>query len=97
MPPSLNSALSYSLRAAADQHVRSVKTLAGARRCAPVTLTQAFRKSVTHKATLSQFLSALVILSAHQLRTSGFSWKVVGPCLGFTRPTLHNRPKKWSG
>lgn len=97
LSPALRSALSYCLRAAADRPVRSVKTLAAARGRAPVTLSQAFRKSVAGDATLSQFLSALVILRAHQLRTSGLSWEAVGQRLGFTRPTLYRKSKKWPG
>lgn len=97
LSPALRSALSYSIRAAADRPVRSVKTLAEALGRAPVTLSQAFRKSVAGDATLSQFLSALVILRAHQLRTSGLSWEVVGERLRFTRPTLHRKSKQWPG
>ena len=97
LTPALGSALAHSLRAAADRPLRNVKELADVLRRSPVTLSQAFRTSVTGEATLAQFLGALVILRAHQLRTSGLSWEVVGQRLGFTRPTLHLRSKKWPG
>lgn len=97
LPPALRSALAHGLRSATDRPVRSVKALADALRRSPVTLSQAFRTSVTGEATLSQFLNALVILRAHQLRTSGLSWEVVSQRLGFTRPTLHRKSKKWPG
>lgn len=97
LSPALRSALAYGLRAAADEPVRSVKALGDTLRRSPVTLSQAFRASITGETTLSQFLGALVILRAHQLRTSGLSWEVAGRRLGFTRPTLHRKSKKWPG
>ncbi|WP_419940996.1 hypothetical protein [Candidatus Palauibacter sp.] len=77
--------------------MRNVKELAVVFRRSPVTLSQAFRTSVTGEATLSRFLGALVILRAHQLRTSGLSWEITSQRLGFTRPTLHLKSKKWPG
>ncbi len=97
LPPALRSALAHSLRAATDRPVRNVKELAEVLRRSPVTLSQSFRKNTDSEATLSGFLGALVILRAHQLRSSGLSWKVAGPRLGFTRPTLHAKSKKWPG
>ncbi|WP_419941013.1 hypothetical protein [Candidatus Palauibacter sp.] len=95
LPPALRSALAYSLRTATDRPVRNVTELADVLRRSPVTLSQEFRSSAAGNATLSQFLGALVILRAHQLRTSGLSWEVVSQRLGFTRPTLHHKSKKW--
>ncbi|WP_419856746.1 hypothetical protein [Candidatus Palauibacter irciniicola] len=97
LPPVLRSALPHSLRAATDRPVRSVKELADAVRRSPVTLSQAFRTSVAGESTLSRFLGALVILRAHQLRTSGLSWERVGEPLGFTRQTIHQKSKRWPG
>ena len=97
LPLTLRSALAYSLRASADRPVRNVKALAAALSRSPVTLSQAFRTSVTDETTLSQFLGALVILRAHQLRTSGLSWEAVSRRLGFTRQTLHLKARKWPG
>lgn len=97
LPPALRSALAHSVRAATDRPARNVKELADVLRRSPVTLSQAFRTSVTGEATLGQFLGALVILKAHQLRASGLSWEVVSWRLGFTRPTLHHKSKKWPG
>ena len=97
LPPALRTALAHSLRAATDRPVRTVKELAAAVRCSPVTLSQAFRASAARDVTLSQFLRALVLLRAHQLRTSGVSWETVSRRLGFTRPTLHRKARKWPG
>lgn len=97
LPSAVRTALAYGLRAATDRPVRSVQALADALRRSPVTLSQAFRTSVTREATLSRFLGALVILRAHQLRTSGLSWKLVSEQLGFPRQTLHEKSKKWPG
>ena len=98
LSPALRSALAHSLRAATDRPVRSVKELAHVLHRSPVTLSQAFRKSAaTGDTTLNRFLGALVILRAHQLRASGLSWEVVSQRLGFTRPTLHLKSKKWPG
>jgi len=97
LPPTLRSALAHCLRAAADRPVRSVKALAVALRRSPVTLSQAFRTSGTGETTLSQFRGALVVLRTHQLRALGLRWEGVSRELGFTRPTLHSKPKKWPG
>ena len=97
LPPALRSALAYGLRAATDRPVRKVQALADALRRSPVTLSQAFRTNVTGEATLGQFLSALVIVRAHQLRTSGLSWEAVSQHLEFRRPTLHGKSKRWPG
>ena len=98
LPPALRSALAHSLRAATDRPVRNVTELAAVLRCSPVTLSQAYRTS-RHRATatLGGFLGALVILRAHQLRTAGLRWEIVSQRLGFTRPTLHLKSKKWPG
>ena len=97
LPPALRNALAHSLRAATDRPVRNVGELADMLRRSPVTLSQAFRRSVSGEATLSSFLGALVILAAHRLRRSGLSWKIVSQRVGFTRPTLHVKSKKWPG
>ena len=97
LPSAVRTALAYGLRAATDRPVRSVQALADAFRRSPVTLSQAFRTSVAREATLSRFLGALVILRAHQLRTSGLSWELVSEQLGFPRQTLHEKSKKWPG
>ena len=97
LPPVLRPALMHGLYAAADRPVRTVKDLAAAIRRSPVTLSQAFRAGVVGDATLGRFLSALVILRAHQLRTSGLSWEVVESRLDFGRRTLHRKSKNWPG
>ena len=97
LSPALRSALAHSLRAATDRPVRSVKRLAAVVGRSPVTLSQEYRSSVVGEATLSQFLGALVILRAHQLRTSGLRWETAAQRLGFTRTTLHRKAKKWPG
>ena len=97
LPPALRSALAHSLRAATDRPVRNVTELAAVLRCSPVTLSQAYRTSVTGDTTLGGFLGALVILKAHQLRAAGSSWKIVSQRLEFTRHTLHRKSKKWPG
>jgi len=97
LTPALRAALTHSLRAATDRPVRSVKELAAVSRCAPVTLSQAFRRHAGGHATLRQFLGALVMLRAHQLRTSGHNWETVCRRLGFARRTLHGKSKQWPG
>lgn len=97
LPPAIGSALVYSLRSAISLPVRSVTELAAGLRRSPVTLAQEFRASVTSEVDLCLILGALVILRAHQLRSSGRSWEAVGRRLGFTRTTLHRKSKKWPG
>ncbi|WP_419161128.1 hypothetical protein [Candidatus Palauibacter sp.] len=97
LSPALRAALAHSLRAATDRPVRNVTELADVFRRSPVTLSQAFRRSRPGEATLGGFLGALVILRAHQLRTAGLRWEIVSQRLGFTRPTLHLKSKKWPG
>ena len=97
LPPVLRPALMHSLYAAADRPVRTVKDLAAAVGNSPVTLSQAYRAGVVGDATLGQFLSALVILRAHQLRTSGLTWRAVESKLDYGRTTLHRKSKKWPG
>ena len=97
LSPALRSALAYGIRAATDRPVWRVQALADALDRSPVTLSQAFRAAVTGEATLSQFLSALVILRAHQLRTSGLTWEAVSEHLEFRRPTLHSKSRRWPG
>lgn len=97
LPPALRSALAHSIRAATDQPVRSLTELSRVLPFAPGTLSRAFRTSVAGETTLSRFLGALVVLRAHQLRQSGLSWEIVSRHVGFTRPTLHLKSKKWPG
>ena len=97
LPPALRSALAYSLRAATRRPVRGVKELADAVRSSPITLSHEFRKSADGAANLSQFLSALTVLKAQELRLSGLSWDAVAGRLGFTRQTLHNKSTRWPG
>ena len=97
LPPTLCRGLADSLRHATDQPVRNVKELAEILGCSTVTLSQGFRARVSGDATLSQFLNALVVLRAHQLRNSGLTWVSVGRTLGFTRPTLNKKSKQWPG
>ena len=97
LPPAIRSALAYGLRSAISLPARSVTELAAALRRSPGTLSQEFRASVTSEVDLCLFLGALVILRAHQLRTSGHPWEAVGRRLGFTRTTLHRKSKKWPG
>lgn len=97
LPPALRTALPYSLRAATDRPARSVKELAAAVRYSPITLSKAFSDWQDGRTTLSQFLEALVILRARQLRSSGVGWKRVSAHLGFARETLLRKSKRWPG
>ncbi len=97
LPPALRSALAHSIRAATDQPVRSLTELSRVLHFAPGTLSRAFRTRVAGATTLSRFLGALVVLRAHQLRHSGLSWEIVSRQVGFTRPTLHLKSRKWPG
>ncbi|WP_419167036.1 hypothetical protein [Candidatus Palauibacter sp.] len=97
LPAALRSALQHSLRAATDVPFRSVKDLAGAVSYSPAALSRQFRESVATRATLSQLLSALVIVRAHELRASGLGWKAVSQRLGFVRQTLHRKSRRWPG
>jgi len=97
LPPSLRTALPYSLRAATDRPVRSVKELTAAVRYSPITLSKAFSDWQGGRTTLSQYLEALVILRARQLRSSGMNWKSVSPRLGLARETLQRKSKRWPG
>ncbi len=97
LSPSLRSGLAYGLRAATHRPVLGVNELAAAVCCSPITLSQEFRKSVSGAANLSQFLSALTIVKAQELRLSGLSWDAVAKRLGLTRQTLHNRSIRWPG
>lgn len=97
LSPALRTALAYGLRAATDRPVRSVKELAAAVRYSPITLSKAFSGWQHGRTTLSQFLEALVILRAKQLRSLGMNWKGVSARLGFARETLQRKSKRWTG
>ena len=97
LPPALRSGLAYSFRAATRQPVRGVKELAAAVCCSPTTLSEEFRERAGGAANLSQFLSALTVLKAHELRLSGLDWEAAAKHLGFTRQTLHNKSTRWLG
>ena len=97
LTPALHAALAHSFRAATDRPVRNVEELAAAIRRAPATLSRAFRHRAGGRVTLRQFLGALVILRAHQLRTSGRNWEAVCRHMGFARRTLHGKSKQWRG
>lgn len=97
LTPVLRAALSHGLRAAADQPVPSVQELAAVVRRAPASLSQAFWRRAGGHVTLREFLGALVVLRAHQLRTSGRDWETVCRDLGFARRTLHEKSKRWPG
>lgn len=97
LAPALRTVLAYSLRAATDRPVRSVKELAAATGYSPITLSKAFSRWQHGSTTLSQFLEALVILRAKQLRSSGMNWKRVSPRLGFALETLHRKSKRSTG
>ena len=98
LSPSLRSALVHGLRAAAtDRPVRSVRELASAVPHSHITLSQEFRKSVEGRTTLARFLRALVILRAHELRSSGLVWDRVAGRLWIPRPTLHRQSMRWPG
>ncbi|MYE34951.1 MAG: helix-turn-helix transcriptional regulator [Gemmatimonadales bacterium] len=77
--------------------MRSVNELAAAVRYSPITLSKAFSDWQGGRTTLSQYLEALVILRARQLRSSGMYWKSVSPRLGFARETLQRKSKRWPG
>ncbi|MCY3700192.1 MAG: hypothetical protein OXH46_11300 [Gemmatimonadetes bacterium] len=97
LPPALRRALVHSLRRAGSAPVSSVGGLAAAMRSSPVTLSHEFTARVDGGATLCRFLSALVILRAHQLRLSGSSWTNAGGRLGFPRRTLNRKAHTWPG
>ena len=97
LPPAIRSALARGLRSAISLPVRSVTELAAALQRSPGTLTQEFRESVTSEVDLRLFLDALVIIRAHQLRTSGRPWEAVGPHLRLTPTSLYRKSKKWPG
>ena len=98
LSPSLRSALAHGLKAAAtDRPVRSVRELAATVRRSHVTLSQEFRTSVAGRTTLARFLRALVILRAHELRSSGLVWDRVAGRLWIPRPTLHRQSMRWPG
>ena len=96
-PPALRTALAHILRAATDRPVRSVKELAAATGYSPITLPKAFSRWQHGRTTLSQFLEALVILRARQLRSSGMNWRRVSARLGFPDETLQRKSKRWTG
>ena len=96
-PPALRTVLAHSLRAATDRPVRSVKELAAATGYSPTTLSKAFSRWQQGRTTLSQFLEALVILRARQLRSSGMNWTRASERLGFALETLHRKSKRWTG
>ena len=95
--PALRTVLAHSLRAATDRPVRSVKELAAATGYSPITLSKAFSGWQHGRTTLSQFLEALVILRAIQLRSSGMNWTRASTRLGFALETLHRKSKRWTG
>jgi len=97
LPPALRRALVHSLRQAGSDPVHSVGALAAAMGSSPVTLSHEFTARVNGGATLCRFLSALVILRAHQLRLSGSSWTNAGGRLGFPRRTLNRKAHTWPG
>ncbi|MDE2879277.1 hypothetical protein [Candidatus Palauibacter soopunensis] len=97
LPPALRRALVHSLRQAGSDPVHSVGALATAMGSSPVTLSHEFTARVNGGATLCRFLSALVILRAHQLRLSGSSWTNAGGRLGFARRTLNRKAHTWPG
>ena len=97
MPPALRRALVHSLRCAGSAPVPSVGELAAAVGSSPVTLSHEFTARVEGRTTLCRFLSALVVLRAHQLRLSGVSWTTAGRRLGFARRTLSRKSHTWLG
>ncbi|MDE2943036.1 MAG: hypothetical protein OXT63_02375 [Gemmatimonadota bacterium] len=97
LPPALRSGMAYSFRAATHRPVRGVKELASAICCSPTTLSKEFRESVGGAANLSQFLSALTVVKAQELRLRGLSWDAVAKHLRLTRQTLHNKSTRWPG
>ncbi|MDE2943367.1 MAG: hypothetical protein OXT63_04040 [Gemmatimonadota bacterium] len=97
LPPALRSGLAYSYRAASHRPVRNVKELATAVYCSPTTLSREFRERAGGAANLTQFLHALSVVKAHQLRLSGLSWDAVANRLELSRQTLHSRSARWPG
>lgn len=97
LPPALRSGLAYSYRAATSRPVRNVKELAAAVSCSPPTLSKEFRERAGGAINPSQFLSALTVVKAHQLRLSGLSWDAVANRFELSRQTLHNRSARWPG
>ena len=95
LPPALRRALVHSLRRVGSAPVPSVGALAAAMGSSPVTLSHEFTARVEGRTTLCRFLSALVVLRAHQLRLSGISWTTAGRRLGFARRTLSRKSRIW--
>ncbi len=81
-PPALRAGLAYGLQRATNKPIRNVKALATDLRCSPITLRQEFSARAGGAATLSQFLAALVIVRAHQIRESRVRWKGRQPAIG---------------
>ena len=92
--PALRAALVHSLSKARSTPIQSVQELAGAVGRSPATLSQQYRAH-NGRATLSRFLSALLVLRAHQLRLFGTSWENVSGQLGVTRQTLYRKCRNW--
>lgn len=97
LPRSLRFSLTRGCRRAADKPLRNVTALAAATSTTTWTLSRSFRGAVGSGATIKQFVSALVILRAHQLRASGRDWDAVGRHVGFPRQTLHRKSMRWPG
>lgn len=97
LPPALRSGLAYSCRAAPHRPVRNVRELAAAVCCSPPTLSKAFRERTGGAITPRQFIGALTIVKAHQLRLTGLGWDAVANRLELARQTLHNRSTRWPG
>lgn len=97
LPPALRVALPHSLRVATARPLRNVKALANAVRYSPGTLSKTFSRWWGGRATLSQFLGALVILRARQLHSAGLGWSSVAAQLGFPRETLQRKSKRLTG
>lgn len=97
LPFALRTSLVHSLRQAVSQPVRTVTELADAVGRSRVTLSQQFRAHAGGATTFARYLSALVVLRAHQLRAAGLNWKAVSSGLGIRRETLNRKTRAWLG
>lgn len=97
LPPKLRAALALALRRANDRPFLTLRALAKAVGCAPVTLRQEFRAVAPEGYTAVHFLEALVVLRAHHLSRTALPWKAIYPEFGWSRRAFERMLKHWPG
>ena len=97
MPRALRRSLVYAARQAATRPVHSVRELAAAVGCSPVTLFQQFAAHADGNTTLAGFIGGLTVLRAYELRRAGRSWTQVLDGVPIRRATLVRRVRAWPG